>query len=133
MAGASRATVSLGSRPATAQGADPNGKDGLGDTPLHWAKRRGNAVIVELLKSKGAEAPSLRDKIYAAPSGVPDARTAVERSVTLLQKVGQPVVKKFACISCHNQTLPAMAAAMARARGLKLDETAAALNIKTIL
>jgi ankyrin repeat protein len=54
------------------QGADVNGRDKAGDTPLTTAVRRGKAEIVELLLAKGAD-PNLKDGL-----GDPPLYTAVK-------------------------------------------------------
>lgn len=61
---------------------------------------------------------------FAAPEGVESAklRAAVQKSVDLLQKCGPIFVKNGACTSCHHQSLPAMAIAVARQRGFRINE-----------
>src|SRR2546425_8891579 len=49
-------------------------------------------------------------------------RTAVQKSVDLLQKCGPIFVKNGACTSCHHQSLPAMAISIARPRGFRINE-----------
>src|SRR5262249_43614861 len=62
-----------------------------------------------------------------------DARTSVARSVALMLPSGPAVFQKRACISCHQQTMPAMAAAFTRDRGIPIDEAVAQKNLKQIL
>ncbi|HJQ68600.1 MAG TPA: prenyltransferase/squalene oxidase repeat-containing protein [Blastocatellia bacterium] len=56
------------------------------------------------------------------------ARSAVEKSLPLLQKVGPPFVEQTGCASCHHNVLPAMAVAAARERGFQVDEKVAGQN-----
>ncbi len=49
-------------------------------------------------------------------------KNAVERSVPLLQGVGPKFIETTGCISCHHNSLPAMAVALARERGVKVDD-----------
>jgi hypothetical protein len=49
-------------------------------------------------------------------------RKAIEKSLPLLESVRLPFIEKTGCVSCHNNSLPAMAAALARERGFKLNE-----------
>jgi hypothetical protein len=48
-------------------------------------------------------------------------RAAVTKSVALLQTSGHTWIERAGCISCHHQVLPAMAFALARARGFTVD------------
>jgi prenyltransferase/squalene oxidase-like repeat protein len=55
-------------------------------------------------------------------------KNAVERSVPLLQGVGPKFIEYSGCISCHHNSLPAMAVALARERGVKVDDRIAQEN-----
>jgi hypothetical protein len=55
--------------------------------------------------------------------GAEAIRAAVVRSLPLLERGAQgSMEKRKQCFTCHNQGLPVMAFATARARGLKIDE-----------
>ena len=64
------------------------------------------------------------------PAGV---KQAVEKSLKLLQAAGPPFFDKSGCISCHNQSLPAMAVGLARERGLSVNEQIARQTLKATL
>ena len=49
-------------------------------------------------------------------------RAAVKRSLPLLQRVGKPFIQKTGCVSCHHNSLVAMAVASARNNGYSVDE-----------
>jgi hypothetical protein len=67
-------------------------------------------------------------------AAVPDAaRTAVEKALPLLQRVGPPFWEGSGCISCHHQSLPAMAVSIARERGFTVDEVAAKAAVRLTL
>ncbi len=55
---------------------------------------------------------------------------AVEKSLKLLQASGPQFFDKSGCISCHNNSLPAMAVSLARERGLAVDERIAQQQLK---
>jgi squalene cyclase len=55
-------------------------------------------------------------------------KNAVKRSVSLLQEIGPKFIETTGCVSCHHNSLPAMAVAMARERGIKVDERIAREN-----
>ena len=58
-------------------------------------------------------------------------RKAVVKALPLLARTGPTTFKKSGCVSCHNQSLPAMAMAMARERGFTVDEEAAREVLRT--
>ncbi len=51
-------------------------------------------------------------------------RTVVTKSLPLLQTLGTKFIEASGCVSCHSNALPAMAVAIARERGFKIDEQA---------
>ena len=52
-------------------------------------------------------------------------KTAVEKSIALLQSSGLQFSRSSGCTSCHHQYLPQMAFGIARERGIAFDEAAA--------
>jgi ankyrin repeat protein len=109
------------------KGANPGAKDQLGNTPLRWAKKRGDSSIVKLLEKaggkepptpeEGEELPRLHKAVTAA-----SVRQAVVKSLPLLQKSGGTFAAKRSCISCHHQALVAMTVGLARKRGFEVDQ-----------
>jgi N-acyl-D-amino-acid deacylase len=59
-------------------------------------------------------------------------RTAVEKGVAKALEGGPSFVKVSGCISCHNNTLPVMAASLAHSRGAAVDQKAEEQQMKTI-
>ena len=115
------------------KGADPNVADTDGERPLDWAMHRLDQAKIDLLKEHGATAGTTpRDQTYPKPEGVSGARISVERSIALLLPAGPAVFAKRACISCHQQTMPALAAAIARQHGVPVNEEMAQRNLKQI-
>jgi hypothetical protein len=57
----------------------------------------------------------------------------VERSLAVLQRSDQAFFNRSGCKSCHNQSLPAMALGMARARGLRFNQEVAKQQSDTVL
>lgn len=62
-----------------------------------------------------------------------EIRTAVSRSLTLLQASGRTWIEKAGCVSCHHQAIPALTFALAERRGFRLDEEAARERIQATL
>jgi hypothetical protein len=52
-------------------------------------------------------------------------RAAVERSLPLLQEIDGAFIERTGCVSCHHNSLVAMAVSAARARGLTVNEAIA--------
>jgi ankyrin repeat protein len=114
-----------------ASGADVNAKDHLGNTPLQWAKRRGETDVVKVLEKAGATEPT-------APRPAPEperlhkaidagsAKRAVAQGLALLQQSAEAFTTRKGCVSCHHQLLPALAVGSASTRGIEVDEKIAA-------
>jgi len=69
--------------------------------------------------------PKNIDKPVALAPGTPDARTAVARSVKLLEATGERFYRQTKCFACHEQPPTEFAASAARAKGISIDEKAA--------
>jgi len=117
------------------RGADVNAKSrhalsGDADlTVLDIAKLHGNTPIVDLLVKAGAKsmpqvAPALR------PVRTNTIQAAIQRSVPLLQRSDADFTPKAGCVSCHNDSLPAMAAGLARRSGFRVDEEIARKQVQ---
>jgi ankyrin repeat protein len=116
-------------------GADINHKNKMGETAFTWASRRGDTDVVAFLRAVSA-APGVvpaYTHVSISPSGHQDLSTAISRSLPMLQKGGPEVFKQRGCVSCHNNMLPAMAAAAARRHGHKIDEAAMDKEQKSLL
>jgi ankyrin repeat protein len=114
-----------------AHGADVNAKNAAGETALDLARRRGRTPVVELLIQAGAK-ESVAPRSPAVPKPALTVRAAVERSVPLLQKTDTVFIQKAGCVSCHNNTLGALAVAGARKTGIPVDEQIERRQLKNI-
>jgi hypothetical protein len=103
-----------------ALGADPKVVDKNGDTALLWALRRGHTPVVEALKKAGASDSAMLKK-------------SVEKAMDLLLKSGPQFVRVSGCVSCHNNSLPQMAAAAAQTRGFAIDPALAKYNAEAAI
>ena len=61
----------------------------------------------------------------SASAELPDVRTAVQRSVSLLERATTQFFSRAACVACHEQPAAAFAVGAARAKGIAVDEKAA--------
>ena len=112
------------------EGADTTPKNETGATALSLAERYGDTPTVASLKA--ANAPSSPKPAIPEPVRGNTVKAAIERGVPLIEKIGLPVFKQRGCISCHNNTQPAMVVATARRRGFAVDEALATRGLAAI-
>jgi ankyrin repeat protein len=103
-----------------AKGVDPNAKNDRGDTAFLLAARMGSPSTLPLLVKAGAK--ETREEWPKPSAGAPDARSAVAKVLPLLEMSGEQVFKSRGCVSCHNNSLPQMAIALARKKGFSINE-----------
>jgi len=117
------------------RGADVNAKDthkqsgDSGLSVLDIAKLRGNTPIVELLVKSGAKSTAPGAPVLKARSEN-SIRSAVQGSIPLIQQGDANFTPKAACVSCHNNSIAAMAVGQARKSGFRVDEKLAAQQVK---
>ena len=102
-----------------AKGADANAKDIRGDTALDIARQRGKKEIIAAL---GGKPEPLVDPVSKADRKSPPLRESIEKSIALLEAAGPEFYKINGCISCHQQSIPQMAAGTARKHGIPVNE-----------
>jgi ankyrin repeat protein len=126
------------------KGVDVNMLSFRGESALDWARDRNNKALEKVLLDAGAREGSATRKQKKIPNRElpvgPDAldpliRQSATRAMALLQRTSDVflqsgVVKQQACVSCHQQTLPAVAFAWARERGLRVDQTSIARQVQ---
>jgi ankyrin repeat protein len=108
-----------------ARGADPLARDGQGLTALDWALRQGDEEAAAAIRASRKEAVPAKEE-RPAPKTVGDSNTvaaALARGLPLLERASPAfaAASDERCISCHHQSLPAMAIGLARQRGLRTD------------
>jgi hypothetical protein len=64
----------------------------------------------------------VREEWPKPAEGFPDARSAVKKVLPLIEMSGEAVFKSRGCVSCHNNSLPAMTVALARKKGFAVNE-----------
>jgi ankyrin repeat protein len=117
------------------RGADLNAKDAhkqggdSGLTPLDIAKLHGETPVVAWLVKSGAKETVLKPvSLKARRENTIEG--AIQGSLPLLQRADANFMPKAACISCHNNSLAAMAVSAARKNGIPVDEKTAARQVK---
>src|SRR5438132_10238635 len=112
-------------------GADPNVPMAEGESPLDWAIYKGDQAKIQILQQYHAtlgKGPR-QEEIAEKPGGIQDPRVSMTRSVSRLLDASPGFREKTNCISCHHNTMPALAAAAARKRGIQINEERAAKNL----
>jgi len=103
-----------------AHGADQHLTNHAGETALDWAYKFSDPEVVRAL---GGTPKDLAQPVRLAEE-TSDARTAVTRSLQLLDRTNDQFFHKAACFACHEQPAAEFAAAAARAKGIPVDEKA---------
>ena len=107
------------------KGADPNAEDSEGERPLDWARYRNDQGRIDVLLEHGAKPGNgPRQAVFPAPAAPAkaDPKGALGRSVALLLAAAPSVYQNRGCISCHSQALPAELAAVARRKGIPVNQ-----------
>jgi ankyrin repeat protein len=102
------------------KGVDPNATNDRGDTAYQLAARVGIASTLELLVKAGAK--EVKEEWPKPAGGAPTVRAAVKLILPRIESSGEPVFKSRGCVSCHNNSLPAMTVALARKKGFAVNE-----------
>ena len=117
-------------RGADVNAIDQHNKSGdTGWTVLDIAKKNGATAIVQALVQAGARA-SAEVHVALKPRRENTLRNAVKDSLPLLQRTDVKFASNAGCISCHNNSLPAMAVGLARRRGFEPDEKTASAQAR---
>ena len=104
---------------------DVNTHSLAGESTFDWASKVGAGESVALLRKAGATATDSRP--VALPAFAPvDLRTAVQRSVDLLERSSTVAAANGGCASCHHHNITDFAVAIGRMKNIKVDEKAAA-------
>lgn len=115
------------------RGADVHAATRDGRTALDFASQRSDSAILAALTAAGARRG--RADLPAALKPMPShsSRAAVERALPLLQRTDATFTEKAGCLSCHHDALTAWTVARARQKGVKVDETIVASQLRQTL
>ena len=102
------------------KGVDPNATNDRGDTAYQLAARVGVRSTLELLIKAGAR--EVTEPWPQPTGGAASAQVAVKKVLPLLEMSGEPVFRSRGCVSCHNDSLPAMTVSLARKKGFAVNE-----------
>src|SRR4030095_8127724 len=104
-----------------ARNADTQPKTRAGETASEWAAKFGDGAVIRTMGG----IPKTEATNVPLSSESPDVRTAVETSVTTLERATSQFFGKANCFACHEQPAAAFAVGAARAKGITIDEKAA--------
>jgi ankyrin repeat protein len=104
--------------------ADTKPKTRAGETASDWAAKFGDAAVMRALDGAPKPEPA-REAQARQGEALLDIRTAVQRSVSLLERATSQFFGKAACFACHEQPAAAFAVGVARAKGVSIDEKTA--------
>jgi len=104
-----------------ARNADTQPKTRAGETASDWAAKFADAAVIGALGG----APKAEAGNVPQSTLLPDVRTAVQRSVSLLERSTSQFFGRAACFACHEQPAAAFAVGAVRAKGIAIDEKAA--------
>jgi ankyrin repeat protein len=102
------------------KGADPNAKNGRGDTAYQLAARVGIPSTLNLLLKGGAK--ETNEEWPRPAGGAPSAEAAVKKVIPVIEMSGEPGWNARHCVSCHSNSLPQMTVALARKKGFAVNE-----------
>jgi ankyrin repeat protein len=91
---------------------------------MHWAVRQGDTPVVAALRKAGVADVTLPAPPLTKPAAPRTLRTAIDASLPRLQHADTVFLKAAGCISCHNNSLFQMTAAVVRPKGFRIDEAA---------
>ena len=125
-------------------GVDVNTSSALGETALDWARARNNQVLEKLLVEYGGRPGTKMPKVKEIPDHeLPKdsagtnmrIRDSVTRAIDVLQRssdgyLNSGVVQQMKCVSCHQQTLPAITYGGAMERGIEVDKVSIARQVQ---
>lgn len=117
-----------------AKGALLDARDESGRTAVDWALLQGETEVVRKLRAAGASAAAPLVSVPAPVASPRSPREAVEKALALLLPAGPRFFKQSGgCISCHNNSLPALAARFAIDRKVAVDPALAAHHAKAAM
>ncbi len=105
-------------------GADAAARSTADESALDWARKYGSPAILKLLNGE-----PVRTAATTVAKSIPvesEIRSMIQISTALLQRSSTQAASSGGCVNCHHQNFTGTAIAAARAKGIAVDEQAAA-------
>jgi ankyrin repeat protein/mono/diheme cytochrome c family protein len=114
------------------RGAAVNSRTAFAGSLLDSARLRRDQALIDFLLKAGARDEPAADTPPPKPAPAGSVRAALMRSIAPLQRADVAFLDKAGCVSCHNNSLTAMAIAAARANGIPVDNGTARRQLQSI-
>ena len=128
-------------------GADANASNEAGETALDWASKRGHRQIMTALTAAGGKSGHRLEKTKSIPNRVVPVsgaarqqliRKSVKQTLALMDRssdvfLASGLAQSQNCVSCHHQSLTAIAANYANAHGIRPDLVSLRRNLDATL
>jgi ankyrin repeat protein len=109
-----------------ARGARVDARDDEGRSALDWALMQGETEVARLLRQAGApKSPAASTPVTPTVAHAQPLAVAVRKALATLDTIGPSFNSQTGCVSCHNQSLPAMARSVAMMRGINIEPAVA--------
>jgi len=106
-------------------------KSKAGETALDWALKFKDQSIIAAVRAASPGVTTAETKPPALRfASANDARAALQKSIGLIQTAGATTFREGGCVSCHGGNITMAAVAAARAKGIRVDEAAAAEYVR---
>jgi hypothetical protein len=124
------AAAAANPQPATVRmlldaGARIDARDDQGRSALDWALKQGETEVAHLLHKAGAPAAPPEPVAEAVVEHPRATAEAIRTAVATMDTIGPAFYSRTRCVSCHNQSLPAIARQAASLRGVSIDPAVA--------
>jgi ankyrin repeat protein len=107
-------------------GARLDARDDEGRSALDWALMQGETEVAQLLRRAGAPVSPVASTATVPTASHPNpVNLAVQKGVATLDTIGPSFNQQTGCVSCHNQSLPALARQVAATRGITVERAVA--------
>ena len=107
-------------------GARLDARDDEGRSALDWAMFQGDTDVSRLLRRAGAPVSTVSAAATTPIASHPrPVDVAVQKAVATLDTIGPSFNQQTGCVSCHNQSLPALARQAAGMRGITIERAVA--------
>ncbi len=113
------------------KGADVNAKSRADETALDWARKVAWPDAIALLTKAGAVAGTA-PRVTPPAAAPTELRPALDRSIALMERTSGNFFNSGGCIACHAQNMTDMLVGSALAKGVRVNDAAAANAAKLV-
>lgn len=107
---------------------DINASDDRGRTALDWALTQGETEAARLIRQAGGKELAHRTMVPSPVEQPRTARVAIEKALNVLLPASVASFERWKCVTCHHQSLPAIAAKVAGDHGVPVHIAAGGMS-----